>query len=202
MIHDLINYYKLFGNANYIGESVSQTEHMIQAAMLAEQNNEPIPVILACFYHDIGHLVQEKARMTGNLGVKHHEKIGGILLRRHNIPEPIPTLVENHVKTKRYKVYRDPNYKLSSASQKTLILQGGPMSEEEAGCFEQDPLFNWSIKVREYDDLAKEEDVKLKSLSYYAKMTDDWIHNKIYWNMCYVITGFHMCLLFLGWYFM
>lgn len=169
---DLFEYYEKYGNSDYIGEDVSQIEHMTQAAMLAEENNESIDIILACFFHDIGHLVQEHHIKINGLGVKNHEKIGSQLLKDYNVPEPIPSLVENHVKTKRYKVYKFKDYynKLSPSSKKTLEFQGGPMTKEEAKEFENDKLFEDSNKVREYDDRAKVRNVSIKPLYYYKEL--------------------------------
>lgn len=175
MIDNLFLLYTEYGKCDYIGEDVSQIEHMTQAAMLAENNNEPIEVVLACFFHDIGHLIQEKELSLNGLGIKNHEKLGAQLLRSYSIPEPIPTLVENHVKTKRYKVYKFKNYlnKLSNASKKTLTLQGGMMTEKEAKEFENEKYFEWSNKVRDYDDLAKEIGVKIKPIQYYKTLLEE-----------------------------
>lgn len=172
MINELFDYYNKYGDCDYIGEDVSQIEHMTQAAMIAEDNNESVEVILACFFHDIGHLLQEENIKMNGFGIKHHEKIGARLLRDHGIPEPIPTLVENHVKTKKYKVYKFKEYynKLSEASKKTLIHQGGKMNEQDAKEFEQDCLFDMSNKVREYDDMAKVVGIKIKPIEYYKNM--------------------------------
>lgn len=180
-MNDLLNLYKKYGNCDYIGEEISQISHMTQAAMLAEKNNEPIEIVLACFLHDIGHLIQERELDMNGLGIKNHEKIGAQLLRSYLIPEPIPTLVENHVKTKKYKVYKYKDYynKLSDASKKTLVLQGGMMTKEEATKFEQEEYFEWSNKVRDYDDLAKEVGVELKPLEYYEGILRNYILEKL-----------------------
>ena len=47
------------GNADYIGEPVSQIEHMIQAACAAEKKKYSTEVIVACLFHDIGHLLTD-----------------------------------------------------------------------------------------------------------------------------------------------
>jgi predicted HD phosphohydrolase len=44
---------------------------------------------------------------------------------------------------------------LSDASIKTLQVQGGVMTEEEAREFEQDPLFEIKVQFRKWDDEAK-----------------------------------------------
>ena len=107
MIEEIFDYYIKYGQSDYIGEDVSQISHMIQTAMLAENNNEPIHLILACLFHDIGHLLQIE-NDSGNMskyGVKNHEKITKKFLLDNNIPEPIPSLAENHVKAKKYKTF-------------------------------------------------------------------------------------------------
>ena len=48
---------------------------MIQAAYLAEKNNEPDYLVLACLLHVIGHFLEED-NMNG-LGVIEHGKVGG-----------------------------------------------------------------------------------------------------------------------------
>ena len=41
-IDKILSYYEQFGAADYIGEPVSQIEHMTQAAMLAEEDGQPV----------------------------------------------------------------------------------------------------------------------------------------------------------------
>lgn len=172
-INKIFKYYELYGNKDYIGESVTQTEHMIQAAMLAENDKQDDYIILAALFHDIGHLIQFESEVSletmGNYGVKNHEKIGKKFLEDNNVPYPIPQLVENHVKVKRYLTFKNAEYinVLSNASKETLKRQGGPFNLEQANDFESDPLFEKSLLIRNYDDKAKENDIELKSLEYY-----------------------------------
>ena len=105
----------------------------------------------------------------GDLGVMNHEGKGRKFLEDMGVPYPIPNLVENHVKVKRYLVGKNQEYyqKLSDASKQTLAYQGGPMSPEEIVSFETDPLFSDSLLVREYDEMSKVPNIKLKSLDFY-----------------------------------
>jgi 2-amino-1-hydroxyethylphosphonate dioxygenase (glycine-forming) len=159
-----------YGNVDYIGETVSQTEHMVQAAMLAEKENSSFEIILAALFHDIGQLIN--IEQTEKYGNKEHEKIGAEYLRNMGIPYPIPELVYNHVKVKRYLTYKYPNYHstLTNASKQTLLDQGGPMSLEEATEFENDPLFEASLKIRKFDDLAKDPSIQIKPIEYYRSL--------------------------------
>lgn len=161
--------YDLHGADDYIGEAISQLEHMSQSAQLAMQEGYDDEVILAAFFHDIGHICvhgQAVQNMNG-YGVVSHEQVGANYLRQMGFPERVARLVEYHVQAKRYLTCRYPEYlaALSEASLRTLAFQGGPMTESEAINFEQDPLFNDSIRMRHWDEMAKEIDTPVMDLS-------------------------------------
>jgi len=159
VIDEIFDLYQQYGQEDYIGEAISQIEHMSQSAQLAIAGSYDDEVILAAFFHDIGHIcVQATAEETmAGYGVKSHEKIGADFLRAKGFPERVAKLVENHVQAKRYLTYKYPAYfeNLSEASRKTLEFQGGVMSQQEAEAFERDPLFDLSILLRKWDEEAK-----------------------------------------------
>lgn len=165
--------YEKYGAADYIGEPVSQLEHMCQAALLAEQAGAREEVILAAFFHDIGHLceIDEKTSMQG-YGVQDHEQWGSLYLQRCGFADTLTKLVGSHVAAKRYLTYRHPAYyeQLSPASKQTLAFQGGPMTEQEAAAFEADPLFADMVRLRTWDDMAKEANQPLPDLSHFKAM--------------------------------
>lgn len=47
------------GDSEYGGEPVTQLEHALQCAMLAEDHDSPPSLIVASLLHDIGHLLHE-----------------------------------------------------------------------------------------------------------------------------------------------
>ena len=49
-IQIIIKLYETYGNSCYFGEDVSKTDHMIQAAVHAQNNNEEEFIILAVYY--------------------------------------------------------------------------------------------------------------------------------------------------------
>ena len=149
--------YARHGSDDYIGEAITQLEHMSQAAQLAMAEGFDDEVVLAAFFHDIGHLCGGDASM-GGYGVVSHERIGAEYLRRCGFGERMSRLVEYHVEAKRYLTLRQAGYyqRLSEASRRTLEYQGGVMSEAEADAFERDPLFEVSLRMREWDERAKE----------------------------------------------
>jgi phosphonate degradation associated HDIG domain protein len=180
---EIILLYKKYGDKDYIGEPVSQIEHMCQSAELAEKEGYGEEVTLAAFFHDIGHLcehIMETKQMDG-FGVVNHEKTGADFLRKKGFSETIASLVENHVQAKRYLTYRYPEYydRLSPASKKTLEFQGGIMSAAEAEVFETDPLFALHIKVRRWDEAAKLTAQPLPSLEKFRVMMLDHLEAQI-----------------------
>ena len=172
-VDEVFALYEKFGVEDYIGEPVSQIEHMCQAAQLAEAEGYDDDVILGAFFHDIGHLcehVMHVEQMDG-YGVVDHEKLGRDFLEQKGFSSKISTLVESHVQAKRFLTFKYPDYfsKLSEASKKTLEMQGGVMGEKEAKAFEADEFHEIYIKLREWDDRAKEINSPLPSLEVYKE---------------------------------
>ena len=165
IIDEVFDLYELHGGEDYIGEPVSQLEHMSQSAQLAIEQGYDDEVVLAAFFHDIGHIcvMQNASNSMDGYGVKRHEKVGADYLRSKGFPERIAKLVENHVQAKRFLTYKYSEYynSLSDASKKTLEFQGGRMKKEEADAFEADSLFDTSIQMRKWDELAKETEVPI-----------------------------------------
>jgi 2-amino-1-hydroxyethylphosphonate dioxygenase (glycine-forming) len=169
IVDEIFSLYDKFGNEDYIGEPVSQIEHMSQSAQLAMREGFDDEVILAAFFHDIGHIcvMKNTSNNMGGYGVKSHERIGADFLREKGFPEKVAKLVENHVQAKRYLTFKHPEYynNLSEASKQTLVYQGGVMTASEAERFEHDPLFEASIRMRHWDELAKEIKVPVIDLN-------------------------------------
>lgn len=158
-INAIFSLYKQYGSEEY-GEGVTQLMHMVQAGKMAQQEGYDDEMILAAFFHDIGHFLEEGEDM-GIYGKLAHDQLGKAYLTANGFPEKMGALVASHVDAKRYLTYSRPEYYdlLSDASKKTLEYQGGPMTAAEAVAYEKDPLLESYIKIRYWDDLAKETDL-------------------------------------------
>jgi phosphonate degradation associated HDIG domain protein len=160
IVNEVFSLYERYGDEDYIGEPVSQLEHMSQAAALAEAEGYDDEVILAAFFHDIGHLCADAdtAGSMDGMGNIDHEKLGADYLRERGFSERLAALVQGHVIAKRYLTYKHPEYydKLSPASKTTLEFQSGVMSSDEAETFELNPDAGLIIRLRYWDDMAKE----------------------------------------------
>lgn len=170
VVNEVFSLYEKFGDEDYIGEPVSQLEHMSQAAALAEAEGYDDEVILAAFFHDIGHLCADadEAESMDGMGNVDHEKLGADYLLERGFSERVANLVQCHVIAKRYLTYKYPEYYecLSDASKTTLEFQGGVMTEDEATDFELNPDAELIIKLRYWDDMAKEMNVPVNNIDY------------------------------------
>ena len=174
-VETVFGLYAARGADEYVGEPVSLLEHMGQAAQLAEAGGHDEEVILAAFLHDIGHLLpQQTGEAMNGYGHLSHEKIGASYLRQNGFSEKIAQLVLMHVQAKRYLCFRFPEYhqKLSEASLQTLVFQGGVMTEAEAKAYEEAPYFSLSLKMREWDEAAKETELPLPDVPRYRAMAE------------------------------
>jgi phosphonate degradation associated HDIG domain protein len=179
-VDTIFSLYENYGSADYIGEPVSQLEHALQAAMMAEKEGFDTPVILAALFHDIGHLValsKGNEKSMNGFGAVSHEDIGEAFLKELKFPERITSLVKAHVVAKRYLVSKDDAYfnQLSEASLQTLKFQGGKMSDEEMKSFEQHPDSELFIQMRIWDDKAKLKDFPTKNLNHYKQLCLDYL---------------------------
>lgn len=170
IVAELFDLYQTRGHADYIGEPVSQLEHMWQAAALAEAAGADNEVVLAAFFHDLGHLCAVDADLPSmdGFGAINHEKLGADYLRTRGFSARVARLVESHVQAKRYLTYKYPSYRqqLSEASQATLVFQGGVMSAAEAAAFEQDPDWDQLLQLRQWDEQAKAANQPVGSLDH------------------------------------
>ena len=140
--------------SNYIGENISKASHMIGAARNAQKFRLDNELVVACLFHDVGHLLAPDD--TGGFGVANHAQIGAGLLHALEFSPRICDAVFHHVNAKRYAVGSDPAYVLSNASRQTLKYQGGPMVHApERYKFKNNPAFEDAMAVRECDDTSK-----------------------------------------------
>lgn len=146
------------GHSRYEGEDVSQLEHALQAAVLAEAEAASPALVVAALLHDIGHLLSPASgAMSGDLDRdQYHEQRGAAALASlfdDSVCRPIAL----HVIAKRYLCVAETGYEssLSRASQHSLALQGGALTDAEAVQFLADPYAHAAIRLRRWDDQAK-----------------------------------------------
>jgi gamma-butyrobetaine dioxygenase len=152
------------GARDYLGEPVTVAAHLLQAGALAEAAGAPPALIAAALLHDVGHLrgadpsaaeLSGRELMAGN--DNRHGYRGAAWLSAW-FPLAVTEPVRLHVAAKRYLCAVEPSYfaLLSQASVYTLSVQGGPMTETEAREFAAHPYAADAVRVRRWDDQAKD----------------------------------------------
>lgn len=169
-IDDIVTLLETRGGSQYGGEAVTQREHALQSALLAEREAASPELIVAALLHDVGHLLHDLPADAPERGFDDgHESAGRRYLERL-FPEFVTEPVRLHVEAKRYLCTIDDSYRatLSAPSIVSLQLQGGLMSHEEVGAFEANPFAEAAIRLRRWDDAAKVPDLRTPPLAHFA----------------------------------
>jgi phosphonate degradation associated HDIG domain protein len=176
VVNEVFAVYRARGGRFY-GENVTELEHALQAATFAQQFGEADHVVAACLLHDYGHLIHDLGEDIADHGIDAaHEELGADALAKMFVAEVAePTRL--HVAAKRYLCWKNPHYHegLSPASQQSLQLQGGPMSEEEARAFEQNPHYDAAVRLRRYDDMGKVPHMPTPGLESFGKLLERFV---------------------------
>lgn len=168
-IDKIIELFRERGHSEYGGEAVTQLQHALQCAALAEAEDADSCLIVAALLHDVGHLVHTLPNDAPEQGVDDlHEALGQRYLRRM-FDERVTEPVAMHVAAKRYLCAIDFEYQrqLSQPSLTSLHLQGGPMSQAEICEFEANPFHADAVRLRRWDDLAKVPDLETPTIEHF-----------------------------------
>ena len=157
----------------YGNEDVTQIEHALQCAELAEQNNKSDAFITAALLHDIGDLLYEDKDPIheGKDGV--HEDLGADYLAKY-FSEEVTLPIRAHVASKRYLAAVEDGYydQLSEASKESLKVQGGIFTKQEAEEFINKPQMKEAVEMRRYDDQAKILNKTTPSVEHFRKYVE------------------------------
>ncbi len=157
------------GDAAYLGEPVSQTEHALQSAWAAEQAGAGSALIAATLLHDVGHLLHDLPEDCALCGIDDaHEVRGQHWLARYFGPD-VTEPIRLHVAAKRFLCATDPTYLglLSEASLRSLQLQGGPFTQEDVAAFRNHPYHQAAVALRRFDEQAKVPGLPTPSLEHF-----------------------------------
>ena len=156
---------------NHYGEGVSQIEHAVQCACLAVDDDERSDMVVAALLHDIGHLVEEVSTTHGNV---HHDLAGAEFLSS-DFPPGVTEPIRLHASAKRYLCTVEAGYidSLSPASRYSLDYQGGLMTEEEVTLFRAEPFHEQAIRLRRWDDEAKDDELVSTPFTSFKRYLED-----------------------------
>jgi len=151
------------------GENVSQLDHALQCAWLAQRDGADDSLIAAALLHDYGHLFEDRGDAAAHdRRDARHELHGAKALKRWFGPE-VAGPVALHVLAKRYLCAAEPGYEaaLSPASVLSLKLQGGRFTPAQCRRFERNQFATDAIHLRRWDDAGKVEGLVVPGLEHY-----------------------------------
>jgi phosphonate degradation associated HDIG domain protein len=151
------------GERMYTGEPVTQLEHALQSAQLAEAAGALEPLVLAAFLHDIGHLINDQGETPTLRGVDDRHEYVALPFLRGLYADAVLQPIRLHVEAKRYLCARGDGringaaywVALSADSKRSLELQGGIFTDAQAAAFIAQPHAADAVRLRLWDDLAK-----------------------------------------------
>eukprot|EP01063_Lacrimia_lanifica_P027920 TRINITY_DN3990_c0_g1_i1.p1 TRINITY_DN3990_c0_g1~~TRINITY_DN3990_c0_g1_i1.p1 ORF type:complete len:480 (+),score=172.67 TRINITY_DN3990_c0_g1_i1:69-1508(+) len=142
---------------------ITQVEHALQTAAFARDAGEGEAFQLACFLHDVGHLLLNEHSGDGAFleRDRKHESVGYLYLKQY-FPADVAAPALFHVLAKRYLCSVDPAYhaSLSAASQRSFEVQGGRLPAADLARLEGNPKFAAAVRLRRYEDAGKAADRK------------------------------------------
>jgi phosphonate degradation associated HDIG domain protein len=169
---DLERLFRDHGHIAYAGEGVTQLEHALQSAALAERAEAPMELVTAAFLHDLGHLLNLQGETPSARGIDDQHQYFAIPFLRPLFRPAVIEAIRLHVDAKRALCAREPEYydTLSEDSKRSLTLQGGIFSREELAAFLDKPHAEDAMRVRRWDDAAKVPGAATPPIGHYLEI--------------------------------
>jgi phosphonate degradation associated HDIG domain protein len=169
-IQDIVQLYQSKGHEQYDGEPVTQLQHALQSAFLAERAGAESALITASLLHDIGHLLDDFGPTPSNLGIDDVHQYRCLPFLRPLFDDAILESIKLHVDAKRYLCATQSGYidNLSEDSVRSLALQGGVFTKEQADQFAALPHAAHAVALRRWDDVAKSATLQTPDLMHFV----------------------------------
>jgi phosphonate degradation associated HDIG domain protein len=169
---DIARLFDEHGHLEYSGEGVTQLEHALQCATLAEAENAGDALVTAALLHDLGHLLNLQGETPTLRGVDDQHQYFSIPFLRPLFPGAVIEPIRLHVDAKRALCAAEKGYyeALSEDSKRSLRLQGGIFSRAQADEFTAKPFAHDAMRLRRWDDAAKFPGTATPSLAHFLSI--------------------------------
>ena len=169
---DIETLFAKHGDEQYSGESVTQLEHALQTAYLAECNGADDELITAALLHDLGHLLHDLGETPSLRGVDDVHQYRALPFLRGLFRDDVLHAIKFHVDGKRYLCAVRPDYqaRLSEDSRRSLLLQGGIFTDTAAAEFIRQPGAASAVQLRLWDDAAKDANLTTPTLAHFMQI--------------------------------
>ncbi|WP_323123380.1 phosphonate degradation HD-domain oxygenase [Burkholderia alba] len=173
-LDDIRTLFDRHGDTAYSGEPVTQREHALQSALLAEQAGAADELVVAALLHDLGHLLNHQGETPTERGIDDLHQYYVLPFLRPLFPDAVLEPVRLHVDAKRCLCAIDAGYydSLSADSVRSLRLQGGVFDADTAAEFLRRPYAEDALRLRRWDDLAKVAGLRTPDLDHYMAVVE------------------------------
>jgi phosphonate degradation associated HDIG domain protein len=168
-IEDIHRLFDTHGARQYSGEPVTQLQHALQTAQLAEEAGADDELVTASLLHDLGHLLNDQGETPTERGIDDAHQYFALPFLRGLFPERVLEAIKLHVDAKRYLCARQPGYReaLSADSKRSLVLQGGVYDETQCDRFIAQSHAEDAVQLRLWDDVAKSPEKSTPTLEHF-----------------------------------
>jgi phosphonate degradation associated HDIG domain protein len=170
-IEDIERLFDERGAEQYSGEPVTQLEHALQSAALAEADGASDALVTAALLHDLGHLLHDLGATPTERGIDDVHQYRALPFLRGLFDEEVLGGIRLHVDAKRYLCATRAGYfdALSEDSKRSLALQGGIFDDAQAQAFITQPGADGAVRLRIWDDLAKTAGLATPPLTHFME---------------------------------
>jgi phosphonate degradation associated HDIG domain protein len=173
-IPDICALFDAKGGRMYSGEPVTQLEHALQTAALAEAAGADAAMITAALLHDLGHMLNDQGETPTQRGIDDVHQYFALPFLRPLFADDVLEPIRLHVDAKRYLCATRPGYHdaLSADSRRSLALQGGAYSAADAGEFAARSGSSRAVALRLWDDAAKIAGMQTPPLAHFVPLME------------------------------
>jgi phosphonate degradation associated HDIG domain protein len=170
-LDDIERLFSRKGELMYTGEPVTQLEHALQTAWLAEESGADDALVTACLLHDLGHMLNEQGDTPTLRGLDDAHQYVVLPFLRGLFPDRVLDVIKLHVDAKRYLCCVNLDYwaGLSADSKRSLELQGGIYDRAQCAAFISQTAAIDAVKLRRWDDEAKQPDTSTPALAHFLE---------------------------------
>ncbi len=175
-----------FDSAAFIqyGETaVTELEHALQCAELADNAGADDELVFACMLHDVARFAVPQDQVSDTLqnlepskdAKGHGEKAAELM--RGLLPERSLFCIQHHAEAKQYLCQTNEKYrqKLSAASIKTLAIQSDSTSQERLNTLAKHEWWEDAIRLRVWDDAGKVKGKETRPLTFWLERLEQFL---------------------------
>jgi phosphonate degradation associated HDIG domain protein len=168
-LENIAELFSIHGERMYSGEPVTQLQHALQTASLAEHAGADDDLVTACLLHDLGHMLNDQGETPTLRGLDDTHQYYALPFLRGLLPDRVLDAIKLHVDAKRYLCGTRPEYwaALSEDSKRSLALQGGIYSATQCAEFITQSGASDAIKLRLWDDQAKQPHMVTPTIAHF-----------------------------------